>query len=80
VPNDELEMIPALKKISSLAIFPIIGMIFHPAYILINTVILGQMEDSNTMLAAFGLGGVTIGLFLLSVGVTFSGALDTLIS
>lgn len=31
-----------LKRICSLAVYPIIGMIFHPAYSIANTIILSE--------------------------------------
>jgi Na+-driven multidrug efflux pump len=68
-----------MKKIFSLAIYPIIGMIFHPAYHICNSMILGHSDDPRD-LAALGLGGLTISIVLLSIGVSFNGALDTLIS
>lgn len=67
-----------MKRIFNLAIYPIIGMIFHPAYHICNSIILGHSDDSK-LLAALGLGGLTISIFLLSIGISFNGSLDTLI-
>jgi Na+-driven multidrug efflux pump len=53
---------------------------FHPAYHIINTIMLGHLPDSSIMVASLGLGGVTIGMFLLSVGTSFNMALDTLVA
>jgi len=53
-------------------------MIFHPAYHICNSIILGQSDDPK-LLAALGVGGLTISIFLLSIGISFCGALDTLI-
>lgn len=69
----------AMKRIFNLAIYPIIGMVFHPAYHICNSIILGHSEDPR-LLAALGLGGITVSIFLLSIGVSFCGSLDTLIS
>ena len=63
-------------KISKLAIFPIIGMIFHPAYTICNTII---FREDKEMQKALGFGGLSLSLFLLALGVTFNGSLDTLI-
>ena len=68
-----------MKRIFNLAIYPIIGMVFHPAYHICNSIILGSSSDPRD-LAALGLGGLTISIVLLSIGVSFNGALDTLIS
>lgn len=65
-----------LKKISSLAIWPIIGMIFHPAYQICNTIIFREKKEAQ---ASLGMGGFALSIFLLSLGVTFNGSLDTLI-
>ncbi|CDW84612.1 na+-driven multidrug efflux pump [Stylonychia lemnae] len=77
--DQDLTMTSAMKKIFSLAIYPIIGMVFHPAYHICNSIILGHDEDPR-LLASLGLGGLTISIFLLSVGISFCGSLDTLIS
>jgi Na+-driven multidrug efflux pump len=74
-----MKLVPALLTIFKLAIFPIIGMIFHPAYHIINTILLGHMPD-DTLLAALGLGGLTVSIVLLAVGISLCGALDTLIA
>ena len=68
-----------MMKIFGLAIYPIIGMIFHPAYHICNSIVLGHSSDPRN-LAALGLGGLTISIVLLSIGVSFNGSLDTLIS
>jgi Na+-driven multidrug efflux pump len=75
----KLDTCNVMTKIFKFAIFPIIGMIFHPSYHICNSIILGHSEDSK-LLAALGLGGLTISIFLLSIGVSFCGSLDTLIS
>ena len=76
-PVDEIESTPAmLKKIMSLALFPIIGMVFHPAYIIYNTAAFKDYKDEQSALA---IGGIVLSISLLSLGVTFNGALDTLI-
>ena len=66
-----------ISKISSLAIFPIIGMIFHPAYLICNAIVFNEEPKIQEALA---MGGLVLSILLLSLGVTFNGALDTLIS
>ncbi len=43
--DDKLDFISCMKTISKLAIFPIIGMMFHPAYHIINSAILGKIDS-----------------------------------
>jgi hypothetical protein len=52
-------------------------MIFHPQYIICNTIL---FRDNPADQAALGLGGMILSIFLLSLGMTFNGSLDTLIS
>ena len=66
-----------LRKIGGLAVYPIIGMIFHPAYLICNTVAFNQDPQAQ---AALAMGGLVLSIFLLSLGVTFNGSLDTLIT
>lgn len=51
-------------------------MIFHPAYIICNTII---FNDDAKAQSALAMGSLVLSIFLLSLGVTFNGALDTLI-
>jgi hypothetical protein len=75
--NDKIDTsYEMLKKISSLAIYPIIGMVFHPAYIIYNTMLFNDRPKEQNAMAV---GGIVLSLSLLSLGVTFNGALDTLI-
>lgn len=76
-PEEHLDFLSCMRTISSMAIFPIIGMMFHPAYHIINSAILGKIDPK--LLAALGLGGSTVGMFLLSIGVAFNGSIGTLI-
>ena len=78
-PNEPITHIIAIKRIFALAIWPVLGMILHPAYHIVNTIILGRNEDPIP-LAALGLGGTTLSIFLLSLGVPFISVLDTLIA
>ncbi|TNV79517.1 hypothetical protein FGO68_gene531 [Halteria grandinella] len=51
-------------------------MVFHPAYIIYNTAAFKDYKDEQSALA---IGGIVLSISLLSLGVTFNGALDTLI-
>lgn len=53
-------------------------MLFHPAYTIINVSICGGISD--VALAGFGLGSLTIGIMLISIGVCFSSSSLTLMS
>ena len=79
ITENDLTLGPALKKISSLATFPIIGMLCHPLHHLINVSLMGR-DPNPKYLAGLGLGAMLIGIALLSVSLSFVGALDTLAS
>jgi Na+-driven multidrug efflux pump len=79
VSDKDLNIKDAMIKIFNLAIFPIIAMCFHPLYHVINSIFMGHIEG-EVYLAALGLGGLTVGIVLLSIMVNFNGSLDTLIS
>jgi len=55
-----------------------LGMVFHPVYIIINVATCGRIGD--TELAGFGLGSLTLGIMLISIGVCFSMAVSTLVA
>jgi Na+-driven multidrug efflux pump len=55
-----------------------VGMLFHPVYIVINVGTCGRIGD--TELAGFGLGSLTLGIMLISIGVCFSMAVATLVA
>lgn len=55
-----------------------VGMVFHPVYIIINVATCGRIGD--TELAGFGLGSLTLGIMLISIGVCFSMAVSTLVA
>ena len=54
-----------MGEVSRYALWPIVGMIFHPMYTIINAAVVGRMETQY--LAALGLGTLTTGLCLLSI-------------
>mmetsp|Transcript_25471 Transcript_25471/g.19225 ORF Transcript_25471/g.19225 Transcript_25471/m.19225 type:complete len:143 (+) Transcript_25471:113-541(+) len=76
--QDEMEFWPGIKKVLSFSVFPIISFLFHPAYSVINTIVLGQMENSAILQASLGLGLITTGMFLQSITVGLSSGLQTL--
>ena len=67
------EVIPfgqALKDSSNLAVFIVLGTLFHPMYSITNNIVLGHSGD-ETPLAGLGLGALTLGITGLSLpGVT----------
>jgi Na+-driven multidrug efflux pump len=66
------------KEIFKLGWLPICGQLFHPVYLIINVAVCGRISD--TVLAGFGLGSLTLGIMLISIGVCFSMGVLTLIS
>lgn len=57
---------------------PIIGMLIHPVYLLVNAATVGRIDD--TMLAGLGLGAVTTGILLISVGQCFTQVTGSLVA
>jgi hypothetical protein len=57
----------ASKNLSKLAAWEVFGRLFHPIYTIVNAAYLGHAENS-LLLTGFGLGSLTIGIFLLSIG------------
>ena len=68
-----------MKGIFTLGMWPMIGNMFHPAYHLTNSIILGQKEDP-LLQSAYGLANIVISVFMLCLSMSFNGSLDTLIS
>jgi Na+-driven multidrug efflux pump len=66
-----------ISKISKIGKFPVIGAFFHPSYLICNTIIFRQRTMDQ---AALSLGSMVLSLCMLSLGFTFNGSLDTLIS
>jgi Na+-driven multidrug efflux pump len=46
------------------------GMLFHPIYTIVNAATCGRIGDNE--LAGFGLGSLTLGIVIISVGTCFS--------
>ena len=66
----QLSTCNTIKEISRYAIWPILGMTFHPMYSVINAVVVGRMETEY--LAALGLGSLTTGIMLISINTNFA--------
>ena len=80
--DEELEkygLWASLHTICKLAIMPIIGMIFHPMYQLVNVAFIGRMDDA-TILAGLGLGSLTTGIMLLGTCMMYTQVMRTLIA
>jgi Na+-driven multidrug efflux pump len=68
-----------LIKIFKQSVWPIIGSLFHPSYLLVNSVILGQIKcdptetciPAKTYLAAFGLGSSLMSIILTASGLCY---------
>jgi Na+-driven multidrug efflux pump len=68
-----------LKKIMRQSVWPIIGSLFHPTYLLVNAIVLGRITcnpgeeciKAETYLAAFGLGSSLMSIVLLASGICF---------
>eukprot|EP00347_Sterkiella_histriomuscorum_P003491 403364095 len=80
IQSEDLSFGHVFKQIINLSTYPIISMLFHPGYHMINTIMIGRMENPVENLAIFGLASVTNSLFLMSVSIAFNNALSTLIS
>lgn len=62
------------------AFYPVVGMLCQTLQQLINTLLIGRHLESRNLLAALGLGTLTISLVIFSVVYTFNNALLTLVS
>ena len=58
-----------MGEIAKYALWPILGMFFHPLYSVVNAAVVGHMETHY--LAALGLGSLTCGICLLSINACF---------
>ena len=59
-----------MGEIGKFAVWPILGMMFHPLYSVINAAVVGRMETKY--LAALGLGSLTTGICLISICTSFA--------
>ena len=72
-PNKQEEQVNTKSTINVIlcyAWWPIIGMLFHPMYTIINAAVVGRF-DNEVYLAALGLGSLTIGILLISIVTCF---------
>jgi Na+-driven multidrug efflux pump len=68
----------SIKEIARTAWLPMFGMLFHPIYLIVNAATCGRISD--TALAGFGLGSLTLGICVISIGTCFSMTVSTLIA
>ncbi|CDW72125.1 na+-driven multidrug efflux pump [Stylonychia lemnae] len=78
--REDLNFWNVMKQICDLSVYPIVGMLFHPAYQIVNTIILGQDDEAVNNLAIFGLATVTMSIAMMSIQLSFNNALMTLVS
>jgi len=76
IDNETISFSEALKKSSGIAVFVVLGTLFHPMYSIVNNIVLGHMND-ETPLAGLGLGALTIGITALSLGICFAFGVST---
>jgi Na+-driven multidrug efflux pump len=77
-PNQKFLWISGVKTILKISLLPIIGLLFHPVYTIVNTATCGRMGHNE--LAGFGLGSLSIGILCESLGMNFTMTLATLIT
>ena len=58
--------------------WPIIGFLFHPIYIVVNAMVCGRLGETD--LAGFGLGSLTCGIMALSICICFSFSCGTVVA
>ena len=63
---------------ASLAFWPIAGYMFYPTYLITNAAICDRL--GSNYLAGFGLGSLTLGIMVVSIGIGWSLALSTLVA
>lgn len=68
----------SVKEIVKTAWLPMVGMLFHPVYTVVNAATCGRIGDNE--LAGFGLGSLTLGICIISIGTCFSYTVSTLIA
>mgnify|MGYP000938748231 CR=1 FL=1 len=69
----------SMKKILSLSLWPMVGMLFHPLYTIVNSATTGRMAGAP-YLAGFGLGSLTLGILLISIVTSQALSLNTKVS
>jgi len=71
-------LIESLTNLISQAIWPIVGYLFHPTYLIVNSRTCDQL--GHKYLAGFGLGSLTMGIMVVSIGVCYSFGMGTLVA
>lgn len=69
-----------IYQIQSLAIGPVITMLFHPLFNVINAIIVGRHDNAVRLLATLGLAMLAINACITNVQIGFNSSLATLIS
>ena len=67
-----------IKEVMNVAFTPMIGMLFHPVYTIVNASACGHLGPSQ--LAGFGLANLTLGILAISIGTCFSLSTGSLIA
>ena len=76
--DEKLTVREGLEQVVACSWLPTLGVIFHPAYLIINAAVCGRLGD--TQLAGFGLGSLTIGIAGISIGSCCAYTVGTLIA
>jgi Na+-driven multidrug efflux pump len=76
--SSQPNVMTSIKEILKTSWVPMIGMLFHPIYTIVNAASCGRIGD--TELAGFGLGSLTLGIMLISIGTCFSMSVGTLVA
>lgn len=71
VANGEPQTLEAMKELAKFSIMPILGAMMMPFFSILNTGVCGYLGDAN-ILAAYGLGSLTIAIFATSTLVQLS--------
>ena len=64
-----------VKSVLNSAWLPTIGVLFHPAYTIVNAAYCGRLGSNE--LAGFGLGSLTLGIMAISIGTSFAYTVGT---
>jgi Na+-driven multidrug efflux pump len=69
----------SVKTVLALTASPIFGSFFHPIYLIVNASVLGHANEP-VQLAGIGLGSLTLGICVISIGSCFAMGSSTFIS
>lgn len=76
--NAPMKTIEGIKTVIKTSWLPIIGVLFHPMYTIVNAASCGRIGSDE--LAGFGLGSLTLGILAISIGCCFAMTVGTLIA